>query len=123
MTTPVKVLVADDDVNIAELLRTILEPEGFAVTVTHDGAAALEAHRTTRPEIVILDVNMPFKDGLAVCEEIRREDANVLILFLTAQRAQVNLVTGLTAGADAYMTKPFGARELLARIKSMLRRR
>jgi DNA-binding response OmpR family regulator len=122
MSEKIQILVADDDRNIAQLLRTILEPEGYEVTVAHDGEAALEARRARKFDLVILDVNMPAKDGLAACEEIRREDPNVLILFLTAQKAQVNLVTGLTAGADGYMTKPFGARELLARVKSLLRR-
>ncbi|HRY28996.1 MAG TPA: response regulator [Elusimicrobiota bacterium] len=117
-----KILLADDDRYITQILEDMLVREGYSVSVVHDGAAALEAYRKENPDLLILDVSMPLKDGLSVCEEIRRTDQDVLILMLTAQRAQVNTVQGLTVGADDYMTKPFGPKELLARIRSLFRR-
>jgi DNA-binding response OmpR family regulator len=117
-----KIVIADDDPNMTELVKEILEEDGHSVVVAHDGRAAVEAYRREKPEMVILDVSMPIMDGLAACQQIRADDTGVLILFLTGQKTQVNTVMGLEAGADGYLTKPFGARELTARVKSLLRR-
>ncbi len=117
-----KILIADDDRDMTDLLREILLKEGHSVSTVYDGQAALEAHRTIQPDLMILDVTMPLKDGLEVCQEVRRRDKRVLILMLTGQKAQVNVEAGLKAGADGYMAKPCGAKELVARVRSLLRR-
>lgn len=117
-----KIVIADDDRDLTELLRRMLEIEGYSVVTANDGQAAIEAHKREKPDMLILDVNMPVKDGIQVCGEIRRQDKTVLILMLTGQKTQTNTVVGLGAGADGYVTKPFGSRELLARIKSLFRR-
>jgi two-component system response regulator MprA len=117
-----KIVLADDDPEITALLEKMLEVEGYDVTAVNDGQAALDAFRRVKPDLLILDVNMPVKDGFAVCQEVRREDDKVLILMLTGKKSQESKVTGLAGGADGYLTKPFGARELLARIRSLFRR-
>jgi DNA-binding response OmpR family regulator len=117
-----KILVADDDPDITRLLKGLLEEEGYEVIMANDGQKALDFYRSERPGLLILDVIMPGKDGLTLCEEIRREDSSVLILMLTGQRTVDTKVTGLSSGADGYLTKPFGARELIARVKSLFRR-
>ena len=117
-----RIVIADDDPDITRLLEKVLRQEGYAVVAVNDGQAALDAYRREKPDLVILDVSMPQKDGFTVCREIRQEDARVLILMLTGQKAEEKKVTGLTGGADGYLTKPFGQRELLARIRSLLRR-
>lgn len=119
---PVKILIADDDRDMTDLLREILAKEGYSVSTVHDGQAAIDLYRTLQPDLMILDVAMPLKDGLEVCQEVRRRDKRVLILMLTGQKAQVNTVAGLKAGADGYMAKPCGAKELVARVRSLLRR-
>jgi DNA-binding response OmpR family regulator len=116
------VLVAEDDPRIAELVKTILAPEGYSLTVVPDGNAALAAYEAEKPDLLILDHNMPGRDGMSICEQVRKTDERVLILILTAERVRVNTISSLDAGADYYMTKPFGARELLARVKALLRR-
>ncbi|MBI4396451.1 MAG: response regulator, partial [Elusimicrobia bacterium] len=111
-----------DDHDITNLLKRMLEIEGYSVVVVHDGQAALDAYRNERPALMVLDISMPIKNGVEVCQEIRQEDTETLILMLTGQKTQTNTVIGLSAGADAYVPKPFGSRELLARIKSLFRR-
>ncbi len=116
-----KILVVDDEKPIAEILRYNLEQEGFAVVLAYDGAEALQKLRRERPDLVLLDVMLPKKDGFAVCGEIRRFD-NVPIIMLTAKDAELDKVLGLELGADDYVTKPFSAREVVARVKAQLRR-
>ena len=117
-----KILVVEDEETVADAMKAILASEGYEVHVVHDGQAALVTHESLKPELILLDVAMPLKDGITVCREIREKDPRVLILMATAQRVQVNSVMGLDAGADDYIKKPFGLKELLARIKSLLRR-
>ena len=117
-----KIVIVDDDRNSAEVLKLILALENFEVAVVHDGQSAVRFHELFKPDLMILDVAMPIKDGLTACKEIREKDNEVLILMVTAQKMQVNTVSGLNAGADGYLTKPVGAKELVARVKSLLRR-
>ena len=117
----VSVLVAEDDRNIAELLQMYLEKEGYAVTVAFDGGQALSKFRAIHPDLVLLDVMMPVMDGWAVCRAIRAESQTPIIM-LTAKGETDDKVSGLKAGADDYITKPFEMREVLARIEAVLRR-
>jgi DNA-binding response OmpR family regulator len=117
-----KILVAEDDPNTAFALREILSNEGHMVEVVHDGQAAVDAHERHAPDLLVLDVAMPKKDGLTACREIRGRDPRVMILIVTALRAQVGGDSSLEAGADDYLAKPFGSREFIARVKALLRR-
>ena len=117
----VSVLVAEDDRNIAELLQMYLEKEGYAVTVAFDGGQALSKFRAIHPDLVLLDVMMPVMDGWAVCRAIRAESQTPIIM-LTAKGETDDKVSGLKAGADDYITKPFEMREVLARMEAVLRR-
>ena len=117
----VSVLVAEDDRNIAELLQMYLEREGYAVTVAYDGGQALTKFRSIQPDLVLLDVMMPVMDGWGVCRAIRAESQTPIIM-LTAKGETDDKVSGLKAGADDYITKPFEMKELLARIEAVLRR-
>ena len=116
-----RVLVVDDDENIVQLVRMYLERDGYQVWSAHDGAEALELARQVRPDVVVLDLMLPGTDGLTVCRELRR-DSNVPIVMLTARSTEADKLTGLDLGADDYVTKPFSPRELLARIRAVLRR-
>ncbi|HEX3908014.1 MAG TPA: response regulator transcription factor [Mycobacteriales bacterium] len=116
-----QVLVAEDDPKQAELVRRYLEREGYAVTVVHDGAAAIAAARLDRPDLLVLDVMMPNVDGLEVCRELGGEDG-IPIVMLTARSTENDLLLGLYLGADDYLTKPFSPRELVARVRAVLRR-
>ncbi len=116
------VLVADDDERIAASVRRALIYEGYDVSVVHDGAEALRAARDHLPDLLILDIMMPEIDGVEVCRRIR-EDGDVPVLMLTAKDAVADRVLGLDAGADDYLVKPFAYDELLARVRSLLRRR
>jgi DNA-binding response OmpR family regulator len=116
-----RILVAEDDTKQAELIRMYLEREGFAVAVVHDGRAALEQARQKRPDLIVLDVMMPRTDGLDVCR-ILRADSQVPIIMLTARSTEDDLLLGLDLGADDYLTKPFSPRELVARVRTVLRR-
>ena len=117
----VSVLVVEDDKNIQELLQLYLEKEGYAVTVADDGAQGLAKFRAIRPDLVLLDVMMPVMDGWAVCKSIRA-DGDTPVIMLTAKSETDDKITGLKAGADDYITKPFEMREVLARIEAVLRR-
>ena len=117
----VSVLVAEDDRNIADLLKMYLEKEGYAVTWAPDGGQALEKFRAIKPDLVLLDVMMPVMDGWSVCRAIRAE-SKAPIIMLTAKGETDDKVTGLKSGADDYVTKPFEMKELLARIEAVLRR-
>jgi DNA-binding response OmpR family regulator len=115
------VLVAEDDVKQAELIRRYLEREGHAVATVHDGRAALDEARTRTPDLLVLDVMMPKVDGLDVCRILRAE-SDVPVLMLTARATEDDLLLGLDLGADDYMTKPYSPRELVARVRTLLRR-
>ena len=117
----VSVLVAEDDRNIAELLQMYLEKEGYAVTVAPDGGQALSKYRAIKPDLVLLDVMMPVMDGWSVCRTIRGESQTPIIM-LTATGETDDKVSGLKAGADDYITKPYEMKEVLARIEAVLRR-
>ncbi len=114
-------LVVDDEANLVETIRYSLRREGFEVVVAHDGAEALAVARREKPDLVVLDLMMPKLDGFEVCRILRRE-SSVVILMLTARDEEVDKVVGLELGADDYMSKPFSMRELVARVKAMLRR-
>ena len=116
-----RVLVVDDDRNICELIRLYLEKEGFTVTLAHDGQAAITLFKESTPSVVLLDVMLPKMDGFQVCREIRRI-SNIPIIMLTAKGETFDKVLGLELGADDYMVKPFENKELVARIKAVLRR-
>ncbi|MFB7334052.1 response regulator transcription factor [Streptomyces adustus] len=116
------VLVAEDDEMQAELIRRSLLAQGHTATVVHDGAAALDAARRVRPDLVILDLMLPAVDGFTVCRQLRADDQDIPVLMLTARSAEDDLLLGLELGADDYMTKPYSPRELMARIRTVLRR-
>ncbi len=115
------VLVAEDDEMQAELIRRSLLSEGHTATVVHDGPAALDAARQLRPDLVVLDLMLPVIDGFGVCRVLRRDD-DIPVLMLTARSAEDDVLLGLELGADDYMTKPYSPRELMARIRTVLRR-
>ncbi|MEW9531046.1 response regulator transcription factor [Microbispora sp. NPDC049125] len=115
------VLVAEDDVKQAELVRRYLEREGHQVLTVHDGRAALDEIRRRPPDLLVLDVMMPKVDGLDVCRILRAE-SDLPVLMLTARTTEDDLLLGLDLGADDYMTKPYSPRELMARIRTLLRR-
>lgn len=116
-----KVLIVDDEQRIVSGVRKYFEQAGFSVLVAYDGLSALSIARTKRPDLIILDLMLPGKDGLDVCREIRR-DSNVPIIMLTARVDEVEKLVGLELGADDYVTKPFSPRELVARARAVLRR-
>ena len=116
-----KILIVDDDENICELLRLYLEKDGFTTLVAHDGGAALHSAQINNPDLVLLDIMMPVLDGWQVCREIRK-NSNVPIIMLTAKGETFDKVLGLELGADDYITKPFDSKEVVARIKAVLRR-
>ncbi|MGN0182391.1 MAG: response regulator transcription factor [Candidatus Ornithomonoglobus sp.] len=116
-----KVLVADDDLNIVKLIRLYLEKEDYDVCTANNGKAALDAFRTENPDIIILDIMMPEMDGNEVCREIRKI-SDVPIIMLTAKGETFDKVLSLELGADDYLVKPFEMKELMARMKAILRR-
>jgi DNA-binding response OmpR family regulator len=115
------VLVAEDDEKQAEVLRLYLESEGHTVVLAPDGRAALDEARRERPDLLVLDVMMPKVDGLDVCRILRGE-SDVAVLMLTARATEDDLLLGLDLGADDYLTKPYSPRELMARVRTLLRR-
>lgn len=115
------ILVVEDDKNTANLVVMYLEREGYRTVVAHDGEQALESARVHEPMFVILDLMLPVLDGWEVCRHLR-QTSDVPILMLTARGEEIDRVSGLTLGADDYMVKPFSPRELVARVKAILRR-
>ncbi len=116
-----KVLIVEDDTNIAELLHLYLEKEGFETAVAPDGGKGVELFRSFRPDLVLLDIMLPVMDGWSVCKRIR-EESKVPIIMLTAKGETMDKVSGLEMGADDYIVKPFEMKEVLARIHAVLRR-
>ena len=116
-----RVLVVDDDPGIVKLVRTYLEQVGFEVAVAYDGKKAMQIARNDRPDLVILDLMLPEMDGWDVCRALRKE-SDVPIIMLTARVEESDKLIGLELGADDYVTKPFSPRELVARVRSVLRR-
>lgn len=116
-----KILVVDDDTNICELLRLYLEKEGFAVKIVNDGVSAINAFKQETPDLMLLDIMIPKLDGWQVCREIRKFSDKPIIM-LTAKGETFDKVLGLELGADDYVTKPFETKEVVARIKAVLRR-
>lgn len=119
-----KILVVDDEPVLVETIAYNLEQAGYLVITAADGMSALEAVRREAPDLIILDIMLPEMDGLEVCRQLRRQDstATVPIMVLTAKSEEIDKVLGLEIGADDYVTKPFGRRELLARVRALLRR-
>jgi DNA-binding response OmpR family regulator len=118
---PARILIVDDEAPILELVRGYLEREGFAVETAMDGPSAVAAVRASAPDVVILDVMLPGLDGIEVCRQIRTF-SDAYVLMLTARGEEIDRIMGLTVGADDYLVKPFSPRELVARVKALLRR-
>jgi two-component system response regulator RegX3 len=118
---PDRVLLVEDEEGLADSVRYALETEGFEVVTAGTGLAGLEAARSSRPDIVVLDLMLPEMSGLDVCRQIR-SSSDVPIIMLTAKDSEADTVSGLELGADDYMTKPFSMRELIARVRAQLRR-
>ena len=116
-----RILVADDDINVHQSLNTYFRREGYQMISAYDGQEAIDHVRKSRPDIALLDIMMPKMDGLMVCREIRKE-SNLPIIMLTAKGEEFDKLLGLELGADDYITKPFSPREVLARVKAVLRR-
>lgn len=116
-----KLLVVDDDVKIAQMLKNYLDKDGFKTEIAHDGWMAVELFRSVKPDLVILDLMLPGASGWEVCKKIR-EESNTPIIMLTARDTETDKLLGLEMGADDYVTKPFSLRELVARVKAVLRR-
>lgn len=116
-----KVLIVDDDQNICELLRLYLQKDGFDTEIANDGSEAIELQKTYNPDIILLDVMMPKLDGWQVCREIRKT-SDVPIIMITAKGEVFDKILGLELGADDYISKPFDTKEVIARIKAVLRR-
>ena len=115
------ILVVDDQPQIRRVMRTTLSAEGYTVVEARDGAEGVEKARDEKPDLILLDMNMPVLDGLEACREIRR-GSQVPIIMLTVRSAEKDKVRALDAGADDYVVKPFGIQELLARVRALLRR-
>ena len=121
MVSKQKILIVDDDEHIAELISLYLTKECFDTRIEHDGQSAITAFKEYMPDVVLLDIMLPGKDGYQVCREIRME-SNVPIIMLSAKTDVFDKVLGLELGADDYMIKPFDSKELVARVKALLRR-
>ena len=121
MNNKTKILVVDDDINISELLRLYLEKEGYAVVIANDGKQALEVFSAEEPDLVLLDIMLPIYDGWHVCREIRKT-SEAPIIMVTAKGETFDKVLGLELGADDYVSKPFDTKEIVARVKAVLRR-
>ena len=116
-----KILVVDDELDIVKVVRAYLEQSGFRVITATDGQQALAVFRHERPDLIVLDLNLPKMDGLEVCRAIRRE-SNVPLIMLTARVEEADRLIGLEIGADDYIVKPFSPREVVARVRTVLRR-
>lgn len=116
-----KILICDDDRNICELLRLYLEKEGYALCIANDGVEALEKFNSESPDMILLDIMMPRLDGWQVCREIRKK-SDVPIIMITAKGETFDKVLGLELGSDDYVVKPFDPKEIVARIKAIMRR-
>lgn len=116
-----KILVVDDEISLQETLAYNLKRQGYQVEIASDGKVALDMARQTHPDLIVLDIMLPGMDGFEVCR-ILRQEMNTPVLMLTARDDEIDRVVGLEVGADDYLTKPFSMRELLARVKAMLRR-
>lgn len=117
-----KILIAEDDFNIREGLSDLLSREGYEICAAENGRIALELFHQQKPQFVILDIMMPEMDGYTVCREIRSIDNDIPIIFLSAKSEEIDRVIGLELGADDYISKPFGTREVIARIRAITRR-
>ena len=121
MAEPLRVLVVDDEAALAGVIASYLRREGFEVDVAHDGPAAVAQARQSPPDLVVLDVMLPGFDGIEVCRQLRTF-TDAYVIMLTARDEEVDKVIGLSVGADDYVVKPFSPRELIARVRAMLRR-
>lgn len=119
---PLKILVVEDEPSLIFTLQDTLESEGYAVIVSKDGNLAIDMVNEHHPDLMILDIMLPGKSGFDICKEVRAQNHTFPILMLTAKDQEIDKVKGLTLGADDYVTKPFGVKELLARIQACLRR-
>jgi DNA-binding response OmpR family regulator len=117
-----KILIVEDQKDMVTGLVFNLEAQGYEVCAAHDGLAGLSSAEREKPDLIVLDIMLPKKDGFAVCRELRRKGHDVPILMLTARKEEADKVLGLEIGADDYLTKPFGLSEFLARVKALLRR-
>ena len=118
---PTKILVVDDDLNICDLLRLYFENEGYEVKTANDGAEGVSFFKMYEPDLVLLDIMLPKKDGFAVCREVR-EEKDIPVIFLSARSDDIDKIRGLGLGADDYITKPFSPGELVARVKGHISR-
>ncbi|CDM69657.1 Transcriptional regulatory protein SrrA [Clostridium bornimense] len=116
-----KILIVDDDKNICELIKLYVESEGFVTKVISEGDKVFDTFKEWQPDLIVLDVMLPGKSGFEILKDIK-EDSNVPVIMLTAKGSTYDKITGLDSGADDYIVKPFDARELIARIKAVLRR-
>lgn len=116
------ILIVDDEASIVQLVSLYLEREGFKTIAVGNGVAAVEAVRKRKPALLVLDIMLPELDGLEVCKRLRAEDNPIPIIMLTARDDDIDKILGLEFGADDYLTKPFNPRELVARVKALLRR-
>lgn len=117
-----KILIAEDDMHIRQGLSDLLAQEGYEIEAAENGKIALDLFKNSKPQFVILDIMMPEMDGYSVCREIRAVDNDIPIVFLSAKSEEIDRVIGLELGADDYISKPFGTREVVARIRAITRR-
>ncbi|BBZ36731.1 response regulator transcription factor [Mycolicibacterium confluentis] len=120
--SPISVLVVDDETVLAEMVSMALRYEGWDITTANDGASAISAARTARPDVVVLDVMLPDMSGLDVLRRLREQNPGLAVLLLTAKDAVEDRIAGLTAGGDDYVTKPFSIEEVVLRLRALLRR-
>ncbi|OBF12512.1 response regulator transcription factor [Mycobacterium sp. ACS4331] len=120
--SPISVLVVDDETVLAEMVSMALRYEGWEITTANDGASAISAARTARPDVVVLDVMLPDMSGLDVLRRLREQNPSLPVLLLTAKDAVEDRIAGLTAGGDDYVTKPFSIEEVVLRLRALLRR-